>query len=91
MFKNQDQYNMLRNTIVKYKEIILNIKDIDQESTIKQQENRVLTLINFSNFVQGSLYVLIAILAIIIMTFLTFLLRNLFNSFTKELAVKKIL
>lgn len=91
MFKNEAQYNMLRNTIIKYKDIILNIKDIDQENTIKQQENRVLRLINFSNFIQGTLYVLILILSVIILTFLVFLLNNLFQRFSKELIVKKLL
>lgn len=91
MFKDEWEYNILRNTIIKYKDIILNIKDIDEGSTIKQQENRVLTLINFSNFIQWSLYVVILIISIIIFTFLVFLLNSIFKSFSKELAIKKIL
>lgn len=91
MFKDEGEYNILRNTIIKYKDIILNIKDIDEGSTIKQQENRVLTLINFSNFIQWSLYVLILIISVIIFTFLVFLLNSILKSFSKELAIKKIL
>lgn len=91
MFKNDKQYDILRNSILKYKELILNIKDIDQSSTVKQQENRVLNIINFSNFIKILSYTLIWILWIIITLFLTFLTKNIFNNFLNDLGIKKIL
>lgn len=91
MFKNDKQYNILRENILKYKELILNIKDIDQSSTVKQQENRVLNIINFSNFIKILSYTLIWILWIAIVLFLMFLTKNIFNNFLNDLSIKKIL
>jgi cell division protein FtsX len=62
MFQNDNQYETLKNSILKYKEIILNIKDIDESSTLKQQENRVLNIINFTNFIMILSYTLIVVL-----------------------------
>jgi len=51
MFDSDSKYESLKTIILKNKDIILNTKDIDAGSTLKQQENRVLTIINLSNFV----------------------------------------
>ncbi|MEI7562834.1 MAG: permease-like cell division protein FtsX [bacterium] len=59
MFSTDSQYTALKNVILKHKDIILNIKDIDAGSTIKQQENRILTVINLSNLIVGVSYFVI--------------------------------
>ncbi len=91
MFDSDSKYESLKTIILANKDIILNTKDIDAWSTLKQQENRVLTIINLSNFVVGLSYVIIAILFLIIVSFLWFLLKNIFHTFHRELEVKKIL
>ncbi|EKD24867.1 MAG: hypothetical protein ACD_80C00145G0001 [uncultured bacterium (gcode 4)] len=91
MFDNDSKYESLKTIVLKNKDIILNTKDIDAGSTLKQQENRVLTIINLSNFVVGMSYIIIAILLCIIIAFLGFLLKNVFYTFHRELEVKKIL
>lgn len=91
MFDSDSKYEALKTIILENKDIILNIKDIDAGSTLKQQENRVLTIINLSNFVVGLSYVIITILLCIIVAFLWFLLKNIFHTFHRELEVKKIL
>lgn len=91
MFDNDSKYEALKTIILKNKDIILNTKDLDTGSTLKQQENRVLTIINLSNFVVWLSYVIIAILFAIILSFLGFLLKNIFHAFHRELEVKKIL
>lgn len=91
MFDSDSKYESLKTIITKNKDIILNIKDLDTGSTLKQQENRVLTIINLSNFIIGLSYVIIAILLFIILAFLGFLLKNIFHTFHRELEVKKIL
>jgi len=91
MFDSDSKYESLKTIILKNKDIILNTKDIDSSSTLKQQENRVLTIINLSNFIIGLSYVVIAILFFIIISFLWFLLKNIFYTFHRELEVKKIL
>ncbi len=91
MFDSDSKYESLKTIIIKNKDIILNTKDIESGSTLKQQENRVLTIINLSNFVVGLSYVIITILLLIILSFLWFLLKNVFYTFHRELEVKKIL
>lgn len=91
MFDSDKKYESLKTIIQNNKDIILNVKDVDAWSTIKQQENRVLTIINLSNFVVVISYLIIAILLAMILAFLGFLLKNVFHTFHKELAVKKIL
>lgn len=91
MFQNDSQYESLKNSILKYKELILNIKDIDQWSTLKQQENRILSIINLANFIKVLSYTLIIVLWLIILAFLLFLVNNIFNTFHTDLSIKKIL
>jgi cell division protein FtsX len=91
MFRNEDQYESLKTTILKHKDIILNIKDIDPDKSLAQQENRVLTIINFTNFLQVLSYGIIILLGIIILTFVAFLLRSVFDKFAYDFKVKKIL
>jgi len=91
MFDNENEYQILRSAIMDYKNIILNIKDIDQGTTLKQQENRVLSIINLTNFVKIASYVLIIVLWTVLLFFLSFLLENIFQRFRKDLSVKKLL
>jgi len=91
MFDSDTKYESLKTVIIQNKDIILNTKDLDTWSTLKQQENRVLTIINLSNFVVFLSYGIILLLLFIIVSFLWFLLKNVFHSLHKELAVKKML
>ena len=70
MFDSDSKYEALKTIILKNKDIILNTKDIDSGSTLKQQENRVLTIINLSNFIVWLSYIIITILLAIILSFL---------------------
>jgi cell division protein FtsX len=91
MFDSDSKYESLKTIILKNKDIIINTKDIDAWSTLQQQENRVLTIINLSNFIVWFAYVIIAILLLMILSFLWFLLKNIFHTFHKELEIKKTL
>lgn len=91
MFDSDSKYTALKTIIIKNKDIILNTKDIDAWSTLKQQEDRVLTIINLSNFIVGFSYIIIAILLLMILSFLGFLLKNIFHTFHRELEIKKTL
>ncbi|MBU0627083.1 hypothetical protein KKG31_00445 [Patescibacteria group bacterium] len=91
MFENEKQYESLKTVILKHKNIILNIKDIDPNKSLQEQENRVLTIINFSNFLQRIAYGIIILLSVIIMTFVAFLLKNIFDKFTYDFKLKKML
>jgi hypothetical protein len=70
MFSTDSQYEAMKTIIIKHKDIILNVKDVDSGATIKQQENRILTTINFSNMVVVMAYSIIVLILIIVFTFL---------------------
>lgn len=91
MFKNESQYQHLKSIVLTHKDIILNIKDVDPDKNLQQQENRVLTIINFTNFLQRLSYSIIVFLALTILTFVAFLLRSIFDKFAYDFKVKKIL
>lgn len=91
MFSTDAQYEAMKATIIKHKNIILNVQDVDSGATIKQQENRILATINFSNLVVVMAYCIIALILVIVFTFLWFLLKTIFSSLHKEFEVKKLL
>lgn len=91
MFSSDSEYTILKTVILNHKDIILNVKDIDAGSTIKQQENRILTVINMSNFIVVSSYCIIWLILLVVLAFLGFLLKNIFSTLHKEFEVKKLL
>ncbi len=91
MFNNQKEYNHMKDIIVKNKDIILNIKDIDQWATLVQQENRSLRILKIMNTIKISFYFIVTMLWIIIIFFTQHLLRHFFNNFYEEIEIKKLL
>lgn len=91
MFDNKKEYNTMKEIILQNKDIILNIKDIDQWASLQQQENRSLKILNIMKLLQNSIYFIIIMLAIIIISFTQHLLRSFFFDFYKELQTKKLL
>lgn len=91
MFKNRDQYEGLKTTLLNYKDIILNIKDLDNGTSIRQQENRVLNIINLTNFITTISLIIVVFLSLVIFAFLGFLTSFLFQYFKKHVEIKNLL
>lgn len=91
MFNNQKEYNKMKDIIVKNKDIILNIKDIDEWATLVQQENRALRILTIMDTIKLSFNFATIMLWIIIIFFTQHLLRHFFNNFYEEIEVKKLL
>ncbi|HOG15272.1 MAG TPA: hypothetical protein PK674_01665 [Candidatus Absconditabacterales bacterium] len=91
MFRNQQEYNIMKDIIVKNKDLILNIKDVDKGATLVQQENRSLKIIKVMNIIKFSFYFIVVMLGIIILSFTQHLLRHFFNNFYEEIEIKKLL
>jgi hypothetical protein len=91
MFRNQQEYNIMKDIIVKNKDLILNIKDVDKWATLVQQENRSLKIIKVMNIIKFSFYFIVVMLGIIILSFTQHLLRHFFNNFYEEIEIKKLL
>lgn len=91
MFSNDTQYAALKTVILQHKAIILNPSDVDNGTSIKQQENRILNTINMSNVIVTISYSVIVLLLIIVFVFLAFLLQTIFGNLHKEFEVKKLL
>jgi cytoskeletal protein RodZ len=91
MFANQKEYNIMKDIIVKNKDLILNVKDVDKGASLVQQENRSLRIINIMNTIKISFYFIIAMLGVIIVFFTQYLLIHFFNNFYEEIEIKKLL
>ncbi len=91
MFDNKNEYEIMKDIIIQNKDIILNIKDIDQWASLQQQENRSLRILNIMELLQNSIYFVIIMLSIIIISFTQHLLKSFFFEAYKELQTKKLL
>ncbi len=91
MFDNKKEYNDMKEIILANKDVILNIKDIDNWATLQQQENRSLRILQIANIIKICTYFILWVLAIIIITFTQHLLKSFFFDFYKELQTKKLL
>jgi hypothetical protein len=81
----------MKEIIIKNKDMILNIKDIDKWATLQQQENRSLRILKIIKTIENSVYFIIAILSIVIVSFTQYILKTFFFNFYKELQTKKLL
>lgn len=89
MFRNKTQYEALKTTLLNYKDIILNMKDIS--NGIEIQENRTLSLINIVNFVWGLLIAVAIILILVILAILWALTMLFAKYFKKQIELRHIL
>lgn len=91
MFSSHKEYEILKKTILNYKDIILNIKDISQSTTIQDQENRILNIINLNNFVIGISIIIVLFLILVIFTFLAYQTNFMFQYLKKHIEIKNLL
>jgi len=89
MFRNHSQYEILKTTLVNYKDIILNMKDID--GSIQQQEDRTLSLINLMNFIEIIVITVVVILFIVILALLAILTMFFAKYFQKHIEIRNLL
>lgn len=91
IFRNQTEYEILKDIILKYEDVIANMEDLEQGFTFSEQEQRVATVINILNVVRFVTYFLIAIVGITILSFLGYAIRLNFFRFRRQLEVEKLL
>lgn len=91
MFRSEEDYQKLKSIIVKYKNIIVNVDDLNEDATLKNQEKRVVTIINFSRFVTGIWIVLVLILFGTILMLGGFMIKSVFDVFHSKIEIKKLL
>lgn len=91
MFDSDQEYQALKKNIVNYKDVISNVTDLDQWMQLKQQENRVVNLINFSRFVVFVSYVLVFLLFAVILSLCGYMMHTIFADFHGKIDVKKLL
>lgn len=89
MFRDKAQYEQLKTTLVNYKDIILNIKDID--NGIQQQENRTLSLINLMNFIEIVVITVVVILVLVIFAILAIITMWFAKYFRKHIEIRNLL
>jgi len=92
-FTSQKEYNTMRKIVddKKYQDIFLNLSDIWDKNSFKDQEKRISKIIEFSNFLINFYIFLSVILFLIILWFLTLILKLNFYSFFDQIEVEKLL
>ncbi len=88
---NISKYNTLKNVMLEYKDIVLNIQDIEQLDNLKSQDNRIRNVIKLSNFVQVLSISLVIIIAAAVLSFSVYFLNSIFSRFWNDIQVKKLL
>jgi len=91
LFDNQKEYDALKEIVLDYESIIINLDDTLWWLSFSQQEHRVAQVINMMNSFQYLLYFLIAIIILIIISFLLYAIRLNFFRFQKQIEVEKLL
>ena len=91
-FSNEQDYSRLKDIVLSYEEVIVNLSDLETEwFTFTEQERRSANVINLTNFLSQFSYFLIAVILIIIIAFLLFGLKITFYRFREQIEVEKLL
>lgn len=91
MFNSHKQYDSLKTTLLQYKDIILNIKDLSNNQTIQEQENRMLNIININNFIIVFSIIIVVFLIVVILTFLLYQTHFMSQYLKKHIEIKTLL
>jgi len=91
MFQNQQQYDILRDTIIQYRDIIVNVDDINDTMNIQDQENRIMSMIRISRFVLLFSYFVVVFMFVVILTLCAYLVHTIFDKFHKNIEIKTLL
>ena len=91
IFKNEKEYNIMKDIIVANKDIIMNVKEIDKWATLQEQENRYLRIVWIIKTVKRFTIIIAIVLWVVIIAFTQHLLRHFFYESYRENQVKKLL
>lgn len=92
LFDNEREYRLLKDIVLKYEDIIINLEEVSWEwFTFSEQERRSSHVINLTNFLKKFTHFLILIIALIVIAVLLFWLRLTFYRFLKQIEVEKLL
>lgn len=89
--KNEQQHNQLISILPKYSEIITNLDDLGDASSVRSQEQRIMKAIDFSTFLQGMSVLLIAVFGVVMVAAIVLLLYFKLEEFDDVFALQKIL
>lgn len=91
MFDSDQQYQVLKQTIVEYRDIISNVSDLDEAANLRQQENRAVTMINLTRFLVIVSFLLVLFLFLVILVLCGYMLHTLYVDFHGKIDIKKLL
>lgn len=84
------QYETTKKVIWKYQDIIINNEDINQNKSYQEQRQRVINIINLSDFVTILSYILVWFIIVLTIVFVLFIIRFKFASFRKIVEIEKL-
>ena len=89
-YSNQEDFKQMQKILERFREKILNMEEVS-DNAVKTQENRVLNVINLSNFIQSFAYLVVWTLILTIIVFAVFFLKTIFSHFRGDIQAKKLL
>lgn len=89
-YNSASDFEAMKKILERNKDLILNIDDVS-DNALEIQENRVLNVINLSNFLQKFGYSIVGGLLLTIIAFAIFFLRTVFSHFISDIQAKKLL
>lgn len=93
IFKSEQQYNNMKDIVMskQYQDFLLNLDDLWNQNSFKEQEERISRIIEFSNFLIKFYMFLSIVLFIIILWFLVLIIKLNFYSFYNQIEVEKLI
>ncbi len=90
MYSNYGEFEAMRTILSQHENQILNMDELS-DNAVKVQENRILNVINMSNFIQIFSYSVVVVMLLAILTFSVFFLKSIFTRFSLDIQAKKLL
>ncbi len=90
MYSNKGEFDAMKTILMQHENHILNMDELS-DNAVKVQENRILNVINMSNFIQIFSYGVVLVMLVAILTFSVFFLKSIFTRFSLDIQAKKLL
>lgn len=91
IFDNKEKYEILKASMQDYKDIVLNIEELNKWQSFVEQEKRISNIINLTNFTVLFSYFLIWILLVIIVSILMLIIKLSFYNLYNQIEIEKLL
>lgn len=88
---NKKQYDIVKDIVSKYKNILLNFEDIWSKETFVKQQQRVKKIINLLNFIKTNIFYFVIVSVFTVVFIILLMVKIDFYQFYKQIEVQKLI